>query len=95
MALTTSITTDGDLTAPNAYLRVSDMQIIKQTDGYMLAFAVAFYASATAVSEGKDAICPPRQFQNVAYDPSGPSPIPHVVAYDHLKANVWPDATDC
>jgi len=97
MALSTSITTDGGLTAPNAYLRVADLCIGKRSDGsYGMFFVIAFYADAQAATDGKEAIREPYPFINkdldIGTDQVNPlNPIKQ--AYAYAKA-VWTSATD-
>jgi len=101
MALSATVTADTGQVIEGAYIRISPPQVVRVTEGdvtsYRLRGNIGVYLDEAACHDFKAAIREPQAY-DCAYDlgtTEAPSPNTFEQAYAWVKANVWPDATDC
>lgn len=82
MALRADYVTRSGLPAPDAYVRVTDLNIAKTDGEWRLAFNAAVFANPAMAAQAHLTVDAPRGFQ-CPYDPEGPGPLEQ--AYDWLK----------
>lgn len=81
MAIKADYVTRGGVSVPDSYIRVTDLHIGRQPEGFKLAFNVAAFVDQETAAQAHRTVDEPRGYQ-CPYDPEGAGP--YAQAYEWL-----------